>query len=87
MTTACLPYPIGLEITVYKDDGQWDQSSKWFMRAMHQIVELFVAKITLRHIEGEDEPCYSDAEWAAKAAQLVETYPGCLFIYSTNEKD
>ncbi len=79
--TPALPYPIGIEISVFKDDGQWDKYSRWFMRPMHQVTALSVAKITLAHYEGEDEPAYSHSEWCRKSAQLVEQYPDCIFVY------
>lgn len=85
MKTAQLPYPIGLGVTVYKDDGQWDQYRAWFLRTQEQLKRLFMAQITLAHYEGEDEPCYTYDEWCRKSEQLVMQYPDCIFVYGTNE--
>lgn len=74
-----LPYPECVELWVFEDDGAFE--GRWFRRPIHILERLFVAKITLRHYEGEDSPCYTAAEWAAKADQLVARYPGCLFVY------
>ena len=89
--TAALPHPIGINMTVYRDDSNWDKYSRWFMRPMHQIRDLFVAKITLAHYvdsEGEPinggEPAYSHDEWCDKADRLLAEYPGCIFVYASN---
>lgn len=79
--TACLPYPIGINVVVYRDDGNWNKYSKWFMRPMHQVQALLVARITLAHYEGEDEPAYTHSEWVRKADKLVQQYPDCIFVY------
>lgn len=79
-TAPALPYPLSLTIDVYKDDGGFE-GTRWFMRPQHILRELFVARITLRHIEGDDEPYYTAAEWSAKADRLVAQYPNCIFIY------
>lgn len=84
MTTAtqpALPYPIGIKINVFKDDGNWGNYRAWFMRTDADLRNLSVVTITLAHFEGEDEPAYTAAEWANKAARLVEQYPDCIFIY------
>jgi hypothetical protein len=83
---AALPYPIGLNILVYKDDGQWGNYHAWFLRTHEQLKRLFVAKITLAHFEGEDEPCYSFSEWCRKSNQLLGAYPECIFVYGSNDR-
>ena len=83
--TATLPHPIGINIVVYKDDGNWDQYRAWFLRTQRQLNDLFVAKVVLAHYEGSDEPDYSHLDWCRKSAQLVQQYPGCIFVYSSNE--
>jgi len=82
MKTPALPYPLSLTVDVYRDDGNWGAVTRWFMRSMHVLQELFVVRITLAHYEGEDEPCYTHDEWCRKADQLLETYPNCVFIYA-----
>ena len=83
--TASLPYPIGINLTVYRDDEEWDKYPRWFSRPSHQLAELFVARITLGHYrdeEGNTEPAYTYPEWCEKADQLLTEYPGCLFVYA-----
>ena len=82
---SALPHPIGLNVLVYKDDGQWGNYRAWFLRTQEQLNRLFVARITLAHFEGEDEPCYSSKEWRSKSSQLLAQYPQCVFVYGTNE--
>ena len=77
----CLPYPVGINVRVFRDDGRWDQYSAWWKRASHELRSLQVANITLGHWEGTDEPAYTADEWAAKADRLVEQYPDCIFVY------
>ena len=79
-TKPVLPYPQSLRIKVFKDDGKWD-FGPWFMRSHHILDSLYVATITLAHYEGSEEPCYTAAEWAAKADKLTAQYPDCVFIY------
>ena len=81
---AALPYPIGINVLVFRDDGNWHLYRSWFLRTQNQIETLFVARITLGHIEGTDEPAYSHREWIAKSEQLVEEYPDCVFIYGAS---
>ena len=81
-----LPYPIGLNVLVYKDDGRWVNYRAWFLRTQEQLNRLFVAKITLAHFEGDDSPCYSFDEWCKKADQLLEMYPDCIFVYGSNDR-
>lgn len=76
-----LPYPRGLTIHVYEDDGGFE-GTRWFMRAQHVLNALYRATITLAHYEGEEEPCYTAAEWCRKADSLLEQYPNCVFIYT-----
>ena len=78
---ACLPYPTGINVKVFKDDGNWEAYRSWWMRPSSKLRELTVAEITLSHFEGEDEPAYSHAEWVRKSKQLVEKYPNCIFVY------
>ena len=80
-----LPFPIGIKLQVFKDDGNWDNYRAWFLRTQEQLQRLFVANITLGHYEGTDEPAYSHREWIAKSQQLVDTYPDCVFIYGANQ--
>ena len=82
-TKPALPFPNGINLQVFRDDGKWDNYTKWFMRTHKQINELFVAKITLAHYEGQDEVAYDSAEWVVKSNQLVEDYPNCVFIYTS----
>jgi hypothetical protein len=82
--TPALPYPIGINVVVYKDDGNWDNYRQWFLRTQAQLEKLFVARITLSHYEGIEEPAYTHAEWVRKSASLVEKYPNCIFVYSSN---
>lgn len=84
MKTAALPYPVGINFIVFKDDGNWDKYRQWFLRTQQQIQSLFVAKITLGHYEGTDEPAYSHSEWVAKSKQIVADYPDCVFVYGAN---
>ena len=81
---AALPYPIGINVLVFRDDGNWHLYRSWFLRTQNQIETLFVARITLGHIEGTDEPAYSHREWIAKSEQLVEEYPNCVFVYGAS---
>ena len=81
---AALPYPIGINVLVFRDDGNWHLYRSWFLRTQNQIETLFVARITLGHYEGTDEPAYSHREWIAKSEQLVEEYPDCVFIYGAS---
>lgn len=76
-----LPYPIGITINVFRDDGRWDEYSAWFMRSNRDLIDLAVVKITLAHYEGEDEPAFSHDEWCDESERLVAEYPDCLFIY------
>lgn len=78
---AALPFPLGITMQVFRDDGKWDEYSAWFKRSSMDLRDLFVAKITLGHYDGSDEPAYSHSEWVRKADQLVTEYPGCVFIY------
>jgi hypothetical protein len=87
MTTAALPYPIGINVLVFRDDGQWDNYRQWFLRTQKQIEELLVARITLGHYTDTDEPAYSHSDWVRKASELVATYPDCVFVYGANERD
>jgi hypothetical protein len=84
MTQAHLPYPIGINLIVFKDDGNWDKYRAWFLRTQKQIETLFVAWITLGHYEGSDEPDYDYESWCRKSEQLVTQYPGCIFVYGSN---
>lgn len=84
MTQAQLPYPIGINVIVFKDDGNWEKYRQWFLRTQKQIETLFVARITLGHYEGTDEPAYTHSEWVGKSAALVEKYPDCVFVYGSN---
>lgn len=79
-----LPYPIGIKIDVYRDDGKWDEM-RWWERASHVLKSLAVCRITLAHYDGEDEPCYTVDEWGVKADELVQKHPGCVFVYVSNE--
>lgn len=83
MTTAtpALPYPTSINMTVFRDDGQWGNYRAWFLRSVEQLERLAVAKITLGHFEGSDEPAYTAEQWRRKADQLVAQYPGCVFVY------
>lgn len=87
MTTkqSALPFPIGLNVLVFKDDGNWHKYRSWFLRTQKQIEDLFVARITLGHYEGSDEPDYDHESWCRKSDQLVSQYPGCIFVYGSNE--
>ena len=69
MTTAALPYPIGINVLVFRDDGQWDNYRQWFLRTQKQIEELLVARITLGHYTDTDEPAYSHSDWVRKASE------------------
>ena len=80
-TKPALPYPIGIKINVFKDDGNWGNYRAWFMRTNADLRNLSVATITLAHFEGEDEPAYTHAEWCDKADRLLAQYPDCIFIY------
>lgn len=77
-----LPFPIGITITVYRDDGNWDRYSSWLMRPHHHLRDLFVARITLGHPEGSDEPDYDSRSWGEKAKQLIAEFPNCVFVYT-----
>ena len=77
-----LPYPVGINISVFRDDGEWDKYTKWFMRPMHEVVSLAVCKITLAHYEGDETPAYTHDEWCEKAESLVTEYPDCIFVYT-----
>lgn len=79
-TAPALPYPIGIQISVFRDDGQWNYP-KWWMRPVHQQLALQVARIALAHYEGSEDPAYTAAEWASKSEALVEQYPDCIFVY------
>ena len=79
-----LPYPIGINIQVFRDDGNWQKYRAWFLRTHAQIEELFVARITLAHFEDSEDPAYSHSEWCRKAESLVDDYPNCIFIYGAN---
>jgi hypothetical protein len=79
-----LPFPIGVKILVFKDDGNWHRYRSWFLRTQKQIETLFVARVTLAHYEGLDEPDYDYQSWCRKASQLVAQYPGCVFVYASN---
>ena len=78
---AALPYPISINMTVFRDDGQWGNYRAWFLRPVQQLERLAVAKITLGHFEGSDEPAYTAEQWRRKSDQLVVQYPGCVFVY------
>lgn len=78
---AALALPVGLDVLVFKDDGNWDKYRSWFMRSTDQLEDLFVARITLGHYEGSDEPDYDHNSWCRKSEQLVKRYPGCIFVY------
>tara|TARA_R110002110_G_scaffold13929_10_gene66184 strand:- start:1306 stop:1578 length:273 start_codon:yes stop_codon:yes gene_type:complete len=79
-----LPYPNSLNITVYSDDGKWEDYEKHFMRSSSDLQKLFVSSIILAHYEGEDDPDYSLAEWDKKSAELLKTYPNCIFVYTAS---
>lgn len=79
-----LPFPLSINVLVFKDDGNWEQYAKWWMRPHWQTKELCVARITLGHYEGSDEPDYDCDGWRRKSEQLVKTYPGCIFVYASN---
>lgn len=81
MTAPSLPYPIGIQLSVFRDDGNWSQYRKWWMRPVHQQIALQIARITLAHYDGSEDPAYTADEWAAKADALVEQYPSCVFVY------
>lgn len=77
-----LPYPIGIHISVYRDDGKWENYRRWFQR--NDLPQLAVAKVTLRHTideKGEAEPAYTAKEWEQKAASLQVEFPNCVFVY------
>ena len=76
-----LPYPVGINVKVFRDDGNWGVSP-WFVRSNHVLRSLHVANITLAHYEGEGEPAYTAEEWARKSREIVEKYPNCVFIYA-----
>lgn len=76
-----LPYPIGITINVFRDDGRWGEYRAWFMRSDRDLRALAVAKITLAHFDDEDEPAFSHDEWCDESERLVAEYPDCLFIY------
>lgn len=74
-----LPYPNKLTVQVFHDDGNWP--TQWFMRPIHEIRELFRAKIVLAHYDGEEQPAYTVEQWRQKSEQLVAQYPDCIFVY------
>lgn len=78
---AILPYPTGINLRVYRDDGQWSNYRAWFMRADWQLSDLHVATITLAHYEEDEAPAYTYEEWCDKANRLIAEYPDCVFIY------
>ena len=80
--TPALPYPIGINVTVYRDDSKWSEYRAWFLRSPSVLNELFVARITLSHFVESAEPTYTAAQWADKAERLVAEFPDCVFIYS-----
>ena len=86
MRQAALPFPLGIKLRVFRDDGNWDNYSAWFMRTHKQIEDLFVAGITLGHYEGSEEPAYDHHEWCDKADRLLRDYPGCVFVYASNDR-
>lgn len=84
MQKAVLPYPLGINMQVFQDDGNWGNYRAWFLRTHEQLQRLFVAKITLGHYEGTGDPAYSYREWIAKSQQIVDAYPQCVFVYGSN---
>jgi len=86
MIKPVLPFPNSINVLVFRDDGNWDNYRAWFLRTQKQIETLSVARITLGHIEGTDEPAYSSLEWAIKADGLIAQYPDCVFVYGSNAR-
>jgi len=81
LKSAALPYPVGINVSVFQDDGKWNNYSAWFKRTNADLRSLSVARITLGHWEGTDDPAYTAEEWVRKSAQLVAQYPNCIFVY------
>ena len=79
-TNYALRYPVGIDMTVYKDDGGWGLCP-WFMRSNNSLATLFVERYVLAHLEGTDDPEFTAEQWATESAQLVERHPGCIFVY------
>lgn len=77
-----LPFPTGIKMSVFKDDGQWDQYRAWFMRSHADLQRLIVAKITLGHWEDTEEPAYTAEEWRVKSEKLLKDFPDCVFVYA-----
>ena len=86
MKNSALPFPLGVKLQVYRDDGQWDNYRAWFLRPVAVLHSLLVTRITLGHYvtESGPEPAYSPDEWHRKAEQLVADYPDCVFVYGSN---
>jgi len=80
MTTRTMAYPIGTEIKVFHDDGNWDRYSAWWMRPIHEAEDLFVCRYKLATDE-DDEYC---GDWEADSRYLLSEHPDCVFVYASN---
>lgn len=76
-----LPYPISTTIYVYRDDGQWDQYAKWFMRPRREIASLFITRYVLPVNARTGELDISPENWEYIAQRLVREHPDGMFIY------
>lgn len=81
VSSSVLPYAVSSSISVYKDDGNWDDYSAWFMRSDQDLNNLFVCNYQLPTDEDGDVD-YSRFSWEKFSQKLVEDHPDCLFIYT-----
>lgn len=77
---AALPYPLGSEIRVFRDDGGFGRG-RWFNRSIHKLQELLVGSYSLP-VDEEGDVDLSFEQWIAFAKELVRDHENAVFVYT-----